>query len=174
MTTDTIVAISTTLGESGIGIVRLSGPQALSIAEKLFIPKSGNKLSKANTFTVHYGSIVDPSDNSIIDEALVSVMLAPRTYTCEDVVELNCHGGIVPLRKALEAAWAVLPPDGLAPRLVLSSRHGEYARTEGLLSSLPPHPAATKNSKEHETTSEFFDSRLKVILTSSRVDHGPS
>ena len=107
MTTDTIVAISTTLGESGIGIVRLSGPQALSIAEKLFIPKSGNKLSKANTFTVHYGSIVDPSDNSIIDEALVSVMLAPRTYTCEDVVELNCHGGIVPLRKALEAAVAL-------------------------------------------------------------------
>ncbi len=107
MKADTIAAISTTPGESGIGIVRLSGPSALSIAEKLFIPKSGKQLSKARTFTVQYGSLKDPFDNSLIDEALVSVMLAPRTYTCEDVVELNCHGGIVPLRKTLEAAVAL-------------------------------------------------------------------
>jgi len=112
---DTIVAISTPLGENGIGIVRLSGKDAIAITEKIFRPKSADSadLKEMLTHTLHYGHIlvnpVDPVDKNlygangtIIDEVLVSIMRAPKTYTREDVVEINCHGGIVPLTKVLE------------------------------------------------------------------------
>ncbi len=110
---DTIVAISTPIGEGGIGIVRLSGKKALSIADKIFVSKDGGKPSGFETYTLHYGHIIhrpytatkseirNPK-SEIIDEVLLSVMRAPKSYTKEDVVEINCHGGIVPLRKALE------------------------------------------------------------------------
>jgi len=102
MEEDTIVAISTPLGESGIGIVRLSGKNSLNIVEKIFKPKSKKKLSEVPTFSAHFGYIVNPVDNLTVDEVIVVVMRAPKTYTREDIVEINCHGGIVPLRKILE------------------------------------------------------------------------
>jgi tRNA modification GTPase len=98
---DTIAAISTPLGEGGIGIVRVSGPQAISIAEKIFQPYKQRDLKKDN-FRLIYGYVHDPEDKEIIDEVLLGVMRAPHTYTREDVVEINCHGGILPLRKTLE------------------------------------------------------------------------
>ncbi|HCJ66425.1 MAG TPA: tRNA uridine-5-carboxymethylaminomethyl(34) synthesis GTPase MnmE [Elusimicrobia bacterium] len=98
---DTIVSISTPLGENGIGIVRLSGNTAAEIAGKIFRPKDTNiSLDKTPTHKLHYGHI--SSNGTVIDEVLVSVMRAPKTYTREDVVEINCHGGIVPLTKVLE------------------------------------------------------------------------
>jgi tRNA modification GTPase len=99
-TEDTIVAISTPMGEGGIGIVRLSGNQAISIVTRLFIPKRKKNLSEVNTFTIHYGHIYDRG--KLVEEVLLSVMRVPYTYTREDVVEISCHGGIVPLRKVLE------------------------------------------------------------------------
>ncbi|HIC95412.1 TPA: tRNA uridine-5-carboxymethylaminomethyl(34) synthesis GTPase MnmE, partial [Candidatus Bipolaricaulota bacterium] len=99
---DTIAAISTPLGEGGIGIVRLSGPEAVEIADGLFRSPRGLKLKEVPSHTIHYGFIVDPESGKSVDEVLVSVMHAPRTYTREDVVEINCHGGIVPLRRVLE------------------------------------------------------------------------
>ncbi len=101
---DTIVAISTPIGEGGIGIVRLSGKKALSIADKIFVSKDGRKPSSFKTYTLHYGHIVKSQiqNKEIIDEVLLTVMRAPKSYTKEDVVEINCHGGIVPLRKTLE------------------------------------------------------------------------
>jgi len=103
---DTIAAISTPSGEGGIGIVRLSGKKALSIADEIFVPKSKSKviLSKAKTYTMHYGHIIRETlaKREIVDEVLVTVMRAPGSYTKEDVVEINCHGGIVPLRKVLD------------------------------------------------------------------------
>ena len=99
---DTIAAISTPLGEGGIGIVRLSGPEAVEIADGLFQSPRGLKLKEVPSHTIHYGFIVDPESGKSVDEVLVSVMHAPRTYTREDVVEINCHGGIVPLRRVLE------------------------------------------------------------------------
>jgi len=101
---DTIAAISTPLGEGGIGIVRLSGRDAIPIAEKLFSSPKNKKLSQAESHTLTYGFIHDPSANTPIDEVLVSIMKAPNTYTKEDVVEINCHGGLLPLRKTLELA----------------------------------------------------------------------
>lgn len=102
MQEDTIAAISTPLGEGGIGIVRMSGPQALTIAEAIFHPSGsfGASLSHAPSYTLHYGFIVAQGEK--IDEVLVSVMRAPHTYTREDVVEINCHGGIVALRSVLD------------------------------------------------------------------------
>ena len=99
---DTIVAISTPLGEGGIGIVRLSGPEAIEIVDRIFRPtRSSGVLRQAETHTLHYGRV--ESDGRILDEALVSVMRSPRSYTREDVVEVNCHGGVVASRAVLDA-----------------------------------------------------------------------
>ncbi|MBI5211743.1 MAG: tRNA uridine-5-carboxymethylaminomethyl(34) synthesis GTPase MnmE [Nitrospirae bacterium] len=98
---DTIAAISTATGEGGIGIVRLSGKDAIAVADKVFSSPKAKRLNDAKSHTVVYGFIIDPANNEKIDEVLVTVMRAPKTYTKEDVVEINCHGGMLPLRKAL-------------------------------------------------------------------------
>ncbi len=97
---DTIAAISTPLGEGGIGIVRMSGPRAIEIAERVFRPSSRIRLSQVPTHSLHHGYIVD--DDRKVDEVLISVMRAPRTYTREDIVEINCHGGIAAVRAVLD------------------------------------------------------------------------
>lgn len=106
-----IAAISTAPGEGAIGIVRLSGKKALKIADRIFISKSGGKPSEFKTHTIHYGWIVDKNRSAkntnrkkekIIDEVLLTVMKAPGTYTRQDMVEINCHGGVLSLKKILE------------------------------------------------------------------------
>lgn len=99
---DTIAAISTPAGEGAIAIVRLSGEEAIKIADKLF--KSANKksLESAATHTIHYGHLVEPKDDTVIEEVMVSVMRAPKTFTRENVVEINCHGGIVSVNRVLQ------------------------------------------------------------------------
>ncbi len=92
---DTIAALSTPLGEGGIGIVRLSGPDALAIAQKVFHHPLQDRL-------LVYGHIIDPATKEVVDEVLVSYMAAPHTYTREDIVEVNCHGGPLPLQRVLE------------------------------------------------------------------------
>jgi tRNA modification GTPase len=99
-TNDTIAAVSTPLGEGGIGIIRLSGPNSLSIADKIFKSKNGKKPSSLPTYTTHYGHIVRKGKR--IEEVILTVMRAPRSYTREDIVEINCHGGIVPLKQVLD------------------------------------------------------------------------
>lgn len=99
---DTIVAISTPIGIGGLGIVRLSGEKSLHIAEKIFFPKNKSKIvSQLKTYTLHLGYIKDDNGN-IIDEVLLTIMRAPHSYTCEDVVEFSCHGGPVVLTQVLE------------------------------------------------------------------------
>ena len=98
---DTIAAISTPPGEGAISIVRLSGDQAVQLADKVY--HSGNKrLSEVPSHTIHYGHIVDPKSDQLVDEVMVSVMRAPKTFTREDVVEINCHGGIVVVNQILQ------------------------------------------------------------------------
>lgn len=99
---DTITAISTPLGEGGIGIVRLSGKDAVTIVDKLFSSPRERKLEESASHSLIHGFITNPPTGARIDEVLVVVMRAPKTYTREDVVEINCHGGILPLRKVLE------------------------------------------------------------------------
>ena len=101
-TDDTIAAISTPLGEGGIGIVRLSGRDSLQIAERIFLSPRNRFLRDLKSYRVSHGYINDPVTGKKIDEVLVSVMRSPHSYTKEDVVEINCHGGMITLRKVLE------------------------------------------------------------------------
>jgi len=101
---DTIVAISTPYGVGGIGIVRISGPDAEKTTDRIFQPKTPPERFSSHRFT--YGHVCDPRDNSVVDEALMVVMRAPNTYTREDVVEIHCHGGALPVRKVLDLVVA--------------------------------------------------------------------
>ena len=98
---DTIAAISTAPGEGAIGIVRISGDLAISIASSIY--QCGTKqLEEQKTHTIHYGHIVDPKTGEVYDEVMVSVLRAPKTFTREDIVEINCHGGIVAINRVLQ------------------------------------------------------------------------
>ena len=99
--TDTIAAIATGMGNSGIGIIRISGPSSISIANKIFHAKNKNKtISSMESYTACYGTI--EYDEELYDEAIALVMRAPKTYTAEDIVELDCHGGITILKRILD------------------------------------------------------------------------
>ena len=94
---DTIVAISTALGKGAISIIRLSGSDSIQLVNKCF---NGKDLTSVDSHTINFGYIVDGSQ--VIDQVLISVMRAPKTYTREDIVEINCHGGIAATNKILE------------------------------------------------------------------------
>lgn len=101
MKTDTIAAIATAMTNSGIGIVRISGDEAFEVADRIFVPKKGTKkVSDMDTHTIHYGYIKDGDE--IVDEVMLLIMKAPRSYTTEDTVEIDCHGGVLVMKKILE------------------------------------------------------------------------
>lgn len=124
MIKDTIAAISTPMGEGGIAVIRISGDQAVSIADRVFRAKT--KLQEVPTHTVHYGWVADPSTGERVEEALVTVMRAPRSFTMEDVVEVSCHGGLVSVRKVLElvlnAGARLAEPGEFTKRAFLNGR----------------------------------------------------
>src|SRR3984957_10298214 len=99
MLDDIIAAIATPLGEGGLAVLRISGTDALKLADKIFAGK--NKPSVAPTHTIHFGKIV--RDGKTIDEVLLAVLRSPRTFTREDTVEISCHGGILPAKLLLDA-----------------------------------------------------------------------
>ncbi|MBU4305886.1 MAG: tRNA uridine-5-carboxymethylaminomethyl(34) synthesis GTPase MnmE [Candidatus Omnitrophica bacterium] len=140
---DTIAAVATPLGEGGIGIVRVSGSKALKIADKIFLSRNAGKPSKFASFSVHYGFIVDisragnnRSERKVIDEVLLTVMRAPRTYTKEDILEINCHSGIVALRKVLDVVLRngarLAQPGEFTQRAFLNGRI-DLVQAEGVL-----------------------------------------
>jgi tRNA modification GTPase len=100
---ETIAAISTGLGEAGIGVIRISGVDALEVATRAFRPRQGAPLSDRQTHTVTYGWVIGPGER-VVDEALALVMRGPHSFTGEDVVEIQCHGGQVAVRRVLDAA----------------------------------------------------------------------
>lgn len=120
---DTIAAISTPPGEGGISIVRVSGDQALDIVKKVF---KGKDLAKVASHTINYGHIIDPQTKELVDEVMVSVMRAPKTYTREDVLEVNTHGGIVATNKVLQlligAGARMAEPGEFTKRAFLNGR----------------------------------------------------
>lgn len=132
----TIAAISTALSESGIGIVRISGPEAVMVGDRVFRSPGGRThLSEVPSHTIHYGYIVD-SDGEPVDEVLVSVMRAPKTYTAEDVVEINCHGGVYAVRRVLETVLAhgarMAEPGEFTKRAFLNGRI-DLSRAEAVM-----------------------------------------
>ncbi len=123
---DTIAAISTPLGEGGIGIIRLSGNKAISIVEKLFSSPKNKTLSGLRSHRIIYGFITEPSSKRKIDEVLITLMKAPYSYTREDVVEINCHGGMITLKRILElvihAGARLAEPGEFTKRAFLNGR----------------------------------------------------
>lgn len=96
---DTIAAISTPMGEGAIAIVRLSGDEAIEIANRVF---KGKNLKEVDSHTIHYGHIVDPDTNQVVEEVMLTLMRGPKTFTREDVIEINCHGGLVSVNRVLQ------------------------------------------------------------------------
>jgi tRNA modification GTPase len=103
---DTIAAISTPMGEGAIAIVRLSGDDSIKIADQIFRSVSGKRLTEVPTHTIHYGHLIDAKTEKVIEEVMVSIMRGPKTFTKEDVVEINCHGGIVSVNRVLQHVLA--------------------------------------------------------------------
>ncbi|MCC6758789.1 MAG: tRNA uridine-5-carboxymethylaminomethyl(34) synthesis GTPase MnmE [Candidatus Omnitrophica bacterium] len=114
---DTIAAIATAIGPGGIGIVRLSGPQSVTIAEQVFLPTAGKKALPFKSHKVYHGHI--QHKKNVIDEVLLTVMRAPKSYTCEDVVEISSHGGLMAVKAVLELVL------GLGARL---AQPGEFTK----------------------------------------------
>lgn len=102
MEMDTIAAISTPMGEGAIAVVRLSGEEAIQIAGRLFKSISGKPLTEMASHTIHYGHLTDPKSGQVVEEVMATVMKGPKTFTKEDVVEINCHGGIVSVNRVLQ------------------------------------------------------------------------
>ena len=131
---DTIAAIATPYGESGIGVVRISGPEAASIAERIFRPRRGTPM--LHSHQIRYGEVIDSDGGETIDEVLLTFMAAPRTYTRQDIVEISCHGGFWPLKRILElvlrqGAREALPGE-FTKRAFLSGRI-DLAQAEAVL-----------------------------------------
>ena len=123
---DTIAAIATAPGEAGIGIVRISGEKSIDIIDKIFRSKEGKKLSQYKPRRITYGYIIDPDKGEKIDEVLVSYMQAPNTYTREDIVEINCHGGMISVKKilglVLKSGARIANPGEFTKRAFLNGR----------------------------------------------------
>lgn len=133
---ETIAAIATALSDSGIGIVRISGENAIYIVDSIFRSASGKKiLTKVQSHMIHYGYIVDKDEN-IIDEVMTSVMKAPKSYTMEDTVEINCHGGVLVMQKVLEtvlqAGARLAEPGEFTKRAFLNGRI-DLSRAEAVI-----------------------------------------
>lgn len=132
---DTIAAISTPVGVGGIGIIRVSGNDAVSIVDKVFRAASKKQLKDTNSHTINYGHIVN-RDGKVLDEVLVMLMKAPRTFTREDVIEINCHGGPVPLNAVLMeviAAGARLADSGEFTKRAFLNGRIDLAQVEAIM-----------------------------------------
>ena len=133
---DTIAAIATALSDSGIGIIRISGDDAIYIVDSIFRSPSGKRiLTKVQSHTVHYGYIVDKEEN-VIDEVMVVVMKAPKSYTTEDTVEINCHGGVLVVQKVLQTVLEngarIAEPGEFTKRAFLNGRI-DLSRAEAVI-----------------------------------------
>ncbi len=133
---DTIAAIATPPGEGGIGIVRISGPAAVEIAGRIFRPAGARDWRSGPGYRLYYGYVVDPASGETVDEVLLALMRAPRSYTREDVVEINGHGGIVPLRRilqlVLDSGARLAEPGEFTRRAFLNGRL-DLAQAEAIL-----------------------------------------
>lgn len=159
---DTIAAISTALGVGAISIIRISGTEAIEIVNKIF----DKDLSKVKSHTIHYGHIKD--NNKIIDEVLVSVMLAPKTFTTENIVEINCHGGISTTNKVLEllltSGARLAEPGEFTKRAFLNGRI-DLTQAEGIMNLIE-----AKSDKTREMSINQLTGSVSNIISGIRTD----
>ena len=171
---DTIVAISTALGVGAISIVRLSGNDAINIVNKCF---EGKDLTKVDSHTIHYGFIKNETER--IDEVLVSIMRAPKTYTTEDIVEINCHGGIITTKQVLEtmlnSGARLAEPGEFTKRAFLNGRI-DLVESEAIMDLIESKSSEAKKMALSQLYGDLsklitsFRDRLKNLLSSIEVN----
>lgn len=166
---DTIAAISTPPGEGGIGIVRVSGEDALTIIDRLY-QMNEKKLSRVDSHTVHYGHIVDPEKNQVIDEVMVSVLKGPKTYTREDIVEINTHGGMLVTNQVLQAVLSqgarLAQPGEFTKRAFLNGRI-DLSQAEAVMDVIESKTEASKSNAFNQLSgdlSEVVENLRREIL----------
>lgn len=162
---DTIAAISTPPGEGGISIVRLSGDEAIQVAQRIF---KGKDLANVPTHTINYGHIVDPATQDVVDEVMVSVMRAPKTYTREDVIEINCHGGIVDTNRILQLLLSqgarMAEPGEFTKRAFLNGRI-DLTQAESVMDLI-----RAKTDKAMQVAVDQLDGNLSHLIKNLRQD----
>ncbi|KRL08639.1 tRNA uridine-5-carboxymethylaminomethyl(34) synthesis GTPase MnmE [Schleiferilactobacillus perolens] len=162
---DTIAAISTPPGEGGISIVRLSGDEAIQIAQRVF---KGKDLAKVASHTINYGHIIDPTNQDVVDEVMVSVMRAPKTYTREDVIEINCHGGIVDTNRILQLLLShgarMAEPGEFTKRAFLNGRI-DLTQAESVMDLI-----RAKTDKAMQVAVDQLDGSLSHLIKHLRQD----
>ena len=162
---DTIAAISTPPGEGAISIVRLSGEEAVALAQKIF---KGKDLSQVPSHTINYGHIIDPKTQAEIDEVMVSVMRAPKTFTREDVIEINCHGGIVATNKILQLLLAngarLAEPGEFTKRAFLHGRI-DLTQAESVMDLI-----RAKTDRSMKVALNQLDGNLSYLIRNLRQD----
>lgn len=167
MIKETIAAIATGMSNSGIGIIRMSGPEAISIADGIFVSARKNfKLSEAATHTVHYGNIV--YGDNIIDEVLIIIMKAPNSYTREDIVEIDCHGGVYVMKKILDilikSGARTAEPGEFTKRAFLNGRI-DLAQAEAVIDIIN-----SKNKYALSNSVKLLNGKLSEQITEIRKD----
>ena len=162
---DTIAAISTPVGEGGISIIRVSGDDAIAVAQKIY---RGKDLSKVHTNTINYGHIIDPDNGEEVDEVMVSVMRAPHTYTCEDTVEINCHGGLLATNRILQLVLSygarMAEPGEFTKRAFLNGRL-DLSQSEAVMDLI-----RAKTDKSMKVALNQLDGNLSHLIRKLRKD----
>lgn len=165
---ETICAISTALGEGAIGIVRLSGDEAFSIADKIVRLPKGKTVESLDTHTINYGNVIDPKTNEKIEEIMLVKMVGPRTYTTEDVVEINCHGGIVTIQKVLalclEYGARMAEPGEFTKRAFLNGRI-DLTQAEAVIDFIK-----SKTDEASQIANSQMQGRLSTLIKSLRAE----
>lgn len=176
---DTIAAISTPIGESGIGIVRLSGPKTIEIAKKIFRDKKLKirNIEDFSSYTAHYGLLVGPNNEEIIDETILILMKKPKSYTREDTIEFNCHGGILLLRKVLEAVIScgarIAEPGEFTKRAFLNGRI-DLSQAEAVIDIIQAKTERSLKSSlaqlEGSLKKKITDLREKIVKIAAEIE----
>ena len=160
---DTIAAISTPPGEGGISIIRISGVDALKTASQIY---RGKDLNKVNSHTINYGHIIDPENGNEVDEVMVSVMRAPHTYTKEDIVEINCHGGIAATNRILQIILGLdarlAKPGEFTERAFLNGRI-DLSQAEAVMDLI-----RAKTDQSMKVALDQLDGNLSHLITNLR------
>lgn len=163
---DTIAAISTPMGEGAIAIVRLSGDEAVAIADKIFKSPNNKKLADVATHTIHYGHLIDPKTDEVVEEVMTSLMRGPKTFTREDVVEINCHGGIVSVNRVLQLVLRygarLAEPGEFTKRAFLNGRI-DLSQAEAVMDLI-----RAKTDRAMNVALGQMDGKLSRLITSLR------
>lgn len=175
MKTDTIAAIATSLSNAGIGIIRISGSESFSVIDRIFRGKKGELLSLAKSHTVHYGWIEE--EGVVIDEVMVLVLRAPHTYTREDTIEIDCHGGVLVMKKILDVVLkngARLAEPGEFTKLAFLSGRIDLTQAEAVMDLIQSENELARKASIHQLKGQLSEKirrlREQILYEIARIE----